>query len=482
MSVEGLAETVTAAPALCVDLDGTLIRSDVLLESFILLIKRNPLYLLLVPFWLLRGKAALKAEISARVTLKPAALPYDREFLQWLQAERAAGRSLWLCTAANERLAEAIAAHVGIFDGVLASDRKVNLAGAAKATQLVARFGERGFDYCGNERRDLAIWAHARGAIVVNGGTRLEREAASTSRVVKQFSSQARPLRALLRALRPHQWAKNALLIVPLLAAHRANDTQALLAGLQGFIAFCLCASSVYLLNDLLDLEADRAHARKSKRPFAAGDLSLLVGLILAPCLLAVAIVIALFLPPKFWLVLGTYYALTCAYSFVLKSFVLVDALALAGLYTLRIIAGAAAVAVPLSFWLLLFSVFLFLSLAFVKRFAELEALRRRNRLHAVGRGYHVEDLSLLQSLGTAAGYLSVLVLALYINSPDIQPLYSRPKVIWTLCVLMLYWVSRVWMIAQRGRMHDDPVVFALKDRQSIAIGLLAALTVALAV
>jgi 4-hydroxybenzoate polyprenyltransferase len=235
-------------------------------------------------------------------------------------------------------------------------------------------------------------------------------------------------------------------------------------------------------LNDLLDLEADRAHARKSKRPFAAGDLSILAGLILAPCLLGAAVLITAFLPPKFWLVLGTYYVLTCAYSFVLKGKVLIDALALAGLYTLRIIAGSAAVAVALSFWFLLFSVFLFLSLAFVKRFAELEALRRMQRLRAAGRGYHVEDLPLLQSLGTAAGYLSVLVLALYINSPDIQSLYSRPKLIWTLCVLMLYWVSRVWMLAQRGQMHDDPVVFALKDRQSLAIAVLAATAVALAI
>jgi 4-hydroxybenzoate polyprenyltransferase/phosphoserine phosphatase len=482
MSVEALAAAATAPPPLCVDLDGTLIRSDVLLESFLLLIKRNPLYLFLVPFWLLRGKAVLKSEIAARVTLNPAALPYDREFLHWLQAERAAGRSLWLCTAANQTLADSVAAHLGLFDGVLASDRAVNLAGAAKAKQLLERFGERGFDYCGNERRDLEIWEHARGAIVVNGGTNLERKAARTSRVVKQFSTRAPLLRALIRALRPHQWAKNALILVPLFAAHRANEPEALVAGVLGFIAFCLCASSVYLLNDLLDLEADRAHARKSRRPFASGDLSLLLGLALAPCLLAVAVVIAAFLPPKFWLVLASYYGLTCAYSFVLKGFVLVDALTLAGLYTLRIIAGSAAVAVPLSFWLLLFSVFLFLSLAFVKRFAELEALRRQNRLRAAGRGYHVEDLSLLQSLGTAAGYLSVLVLALYINSPDIQALYGRPKVIWILCVLMLYWVSRVWMMAQRGRMHDDPVVFALKDRQSIGIGVLAAITVALAV
>jgi 4-hydroxybenzoate polyprenyltransferase/phosphoserine phosphatase len=466
----------------CVDLDGTLIRSDLLLESLVLLIKRNPLYLFLVPFWLLRGKAVLKDEIASRVTLNPAALPYNQEFLKWLQAERAQGKSLWLCTAANRNLADSVAAHLGIFDGVLASDRTVNLAGSAKAAQLVERFGEAGFDYCGNESRDLLIWQRARGAVVVQGGAKLEREAARLGNVVQSFPSQRRPLKAMIRALRPHQWAKNVLIIIPLLAAHRIDDHSAILAGLAAFVAFSLCASSVYLLNDLLDLEADRAHARKSKRPFAAGDLSILAGLILAPCLLGAAIVITAFLPQKFWLVLATYYVLTCAYSFVLKGKVLIDALALAGLYTLRIIAGSAAVAVALSFWFLLFSVFLFLSLAFVKRFAELEALRRMQRLRAAGRGYHVEDLPLLQSLGTAAGYLSVLVLALYINSPDNQSLYSRPKFIWMLCVLMLYWISRVWMLAQRGQMHDDPVVFALKDRQSLAIAVLGAIAVALAI
>jgi 4-hydroxybenzoate polyprenyltransferase len=472
----------TLSVPLCVDLDGTLIRSDLLLESFVLLIKRNPLYLFLVPLWLLRGKAALKDEIASRVNLNPAALPYDQEFLKWLQAARAEGKILWLCTAANRRLADSVAAHVGLFEGVLASDRNVNLAGAAKAAQLVEKFGEGGFEYCGNESKDLLIWRHARGAVVVRGGAKLEREAARLSSVVQSFPARNRPLKAMFRALRPHQWAKNALIIVPLLAAHRANERDAVIAGLAAFVAFSLCASSVYLLNDLLDLEADRAHARKSKRPFAAGDLSVLAGLLMAPCLLGAAILIAAFLPPKFWLVLATYYTLTCAYSFVLKGKVLIDALALAGLYTLRIIAGSAAVAVALSFWFLLFSVFLFLSLAFVKRFAELEALRRMQRLRAAGRGYHIEDLPLLQSLGTAAGYLSVLVLALYINSPDIQALYGRPKFIWMLCVLMLYWVSRVWMLAQRGQMHDDPVVFALKDRQSLAIGALAAAAVALAV
>lgn len=476
------AETVIPPPPLCVDLDGTLITSDVLLESLMLLLKRNPLYLFCVPWWLLRGKAALKAEIASRVSLNPAALPYNKVFLQWLEAERSAGRSLWLCTAANEGLANGVAAHLGLFDGVLASDATTNLAGSAKAAQLVQRFGEGGFDYCGNELRDLAIWRRSRGAIVVHGSPRLEKNAAQHTSVLRAFPAKTSTVRAIVKAIRPHQWAKNVLVLVPLLAAHLVGNLESVGQALLGMAAFCLCASSVYLINDLLDLEADRAHPRKSKRPFASGDLSLKVGMLLAPCLFVASVALALFLPGRFMLVFATYFALTLAYSFSLKGRVLVDALVLAGLYTLRIIAGSAAVGVPLSFWLLLFSVFLFLSLAFVKRFAELEALRRRQGLRAAGRGYHVEDLPILQSLGTASGYMSVLVLALYVNSPDIQNLYSRPKFIWILCVLMLYWISRVWMRAQRGQMHDDPVVFALKDRISLGVGLLAAIAVAAAV
>ncbi len=373
-----IVRSIETAVPLCVDLDGTLIRSDLLLESALMLVKSNPLYVFRIALWLLlRGKAALKAEIAKRVVLNPAALPYNTEFVEWLRSEREAGRSLWLCTAANERLAAAVALHLDFFDGVIASDGATNLAGAAKAAQLAEQFGERGFDYCGNERRDLAIWQRARGAIVVHGGRRLERDAGRHIPILRSFPMQTSTARATLRELRPHQWAKNILILVPLFAAHRAGNLQSLSQALLAVVAFCLCASSVYVLNDLLDLEADRGHPRKSKRPFAAGTLSLAAGLVLAPCLLAAAVALAIFLPWKFQLVFTTYYTLTLAYSFALKGLAIIDALVLAGLYTLRIIAGAAAVSVPLSFWLLLFAVFLFLSLAFVKRFAELDALRR---------------------------------------------------------------------------------------------------------
>jgi len=469
------------APPLCVDLDRTLIRGDLLLESLVLLVKRNPLYLLLIPFWLLRGKAALEARVLRQVTLNPEALPYNPGLIEWLQRERANGRSVWLVTASHEKLADRVAAHLGFFEGVLASNERSNLAAATKAAQLVNRFGERGFDYCGNDR-DVTIWERARGAIVVEGSPRLERQAATRAVLVGSFPSTTSRWTALLRQLRPHQWAKNLLVLMPLLAAHKVDEVHLDLIALLAFIVFSLCASSVYVLNDLLDLEADRSHPRKSKRPFAAGDLPLAVGLVLAPALLIAAAGMSAFLPARFCMVVATYYAATLAYSFSLKGLVLIDALSLAGLYTLRIIAGAAAVSVALSFWMLLFSVLLFLSLAFVKRFAELESLRRQQRLRTAGRGYRVDDLPALQSLGAAAGYLSALVLALYVNSPDIQALYRQPKVIWALCILLLYWVSRIWLTAQRGQMHDDPVVYALRDRESLAVGLIAVVTIALAV
>lgn len=468
--------------ALCVDLDGTLIRSDLLLESFLALIKRNPLFLFRLPLWLLRGKAALKAEIASRVSLDPAYLPYHPTFLPWLRTQATRGRSLILCTASNHRLAEAVARHLGCFSEVIASDATHNLSGKNKAERLVARFGEKGFDYCGNAAVDLAVWRRARGAVVVEGGERLLAAAQQAAPVLARFNLPRQPVSTFFRALRPHQWAKNLLLFVPLLAAHQGRDLDVLLQSVLAFVAFGLCASSVYLLNDLLDLDADRQHPRKRYRPLASGDLPLLHGLLLMPCLLLGSGALAWLLPGAFVLVLACYYLLTVAYSFVLKRKVLLDILALAGLYTVRLVAGAFAVGVPLSFWLLLFAVFLFLSLALVKRYAELYDLRASGGLSTAGRGYHVEDLPVLQNLGTAAGYLSVLVLALYINSGDVLFLYRQPEWIWGLCGLMLFWISRVWILAHRGAMHDDPVIFAVTDRASLLVGFLAGLFVWLAI
>ncbi len=466
---------------LCVDLDGTLIHSDLLLESFLLLLKRNPFYLLLVPLWLLGGKARLKSEIASRVTFNGAALPYTKPLLTWLQAQKEGGRPLWLVTASDHRLAQAVADHVGLFDGVLASDGQTNLAGGNKAAELVRKFGDKGFDYAGNHRVDLKVWAHARKAIVVNAGPGLVAAAGKLAEVGHVVPPLTGLLKSVAKALRVHQWAKNALVIVPLLAAHRLSELPVLIDGALAFLAFSLCASSVYLLNDMLDLEADRQHHTKCNRPFAAGRLSLVFGLLAAPALLVAALLISCLLPVKFLLVLAAYYVATLLYSFGLKKVVMVDVLALAGLYTIRIVAGAAAMAIPLSFWLLMFATFIFLSLAIVKRYAELFVMRQQGKLKAKGRGYQVEDISLLQSLGTASGYLSILVLALYLNSPDIAKMYAQPKIAWGLVPIMLYWISRIWMETHRGNMHDDPLVYALKDRISLLTGLAAGVVLYLA-
>lgn len=452
-----VSETHRVELPLAVDLDTALLRSNLLLESIFAFLRHAPGALLRPPW----APRQWRRRVIAEAPLEPADLPYDRELLRWLAQERERGRLLVLVTALPGDLARAIAATLGIFDDVIADDGQANPDGAARAEGLRRQFGSRGFDWVG--AADDWLREHAR--------YMLPTPAAEAG----DATSAGGRLRLYAQALRLHQWAKNGLLFVPLVAAHRFTDLAAIGATATGFVAFCLCASSVYLLNDLIDLGDDRRHPRKRTRPFASGALPLSHGVALIPALLAVAFGLALALPREFLLVLGGYYGLTLAYSLGLKQWALVDVLALAGLYTVRIIAGGAVASVPLSFWLLALSVFLFLSLAMAKRCAELASLRERGESEAHGRGYQAADLASLHSLGTAAGYVAVLVLALYINSPSVADLYSRPDFIWLLCPIMLYWVSRVWLTTLRGQMHDDPVVFAIRDRGSQACALLGA-------
>jgi len=451
---------------LCVDLDGTLIRSDLLLESSLALLRRNPANLFRFFGWLLKGKAHLKREIAARTEIDAALLPYDDRVVAWLRGE-AAQRPQVLCTASDRKFAEAVATHIGGFGEVFASDGARNLAGANKGDALRERFGDRGFDYAGNAAPDLAVWRHARRGIVVNASPGLAKRAAQVVEVERVFDRPAGGIRAWIKAMRLHQWLKNLLVFLPLLASHRVFDSHAVLLSVLAFVAFGFCASGVYLLNDLLDLEADRGHPRKRLRPFAAGMLPLTTGLAAAPLLTLAAFVLASYVGPRFALVLIGYYALTLAYSFGIKRVAMLDMVVLAGLYTVRIVAGTVAILAALSFWLLAFSMFLFLSLAMVKRYTELRLLLVQGRDRTGGRGYQVDDLPLIQSLGAASGYLAVLVLALYINSTASEVLYRHQQVLWLLCPLLLYWISRVWLIAHRGAMHDDPVVFALTDSVS---------------
>lgn len=450
---------------LCVDLDGTLIRSDLLIESALGLLRRNPLYAFRFAVWLLRGRAHLKREIARRTTLDISLLPYEQRLIDWLRTEQA-HRRLVLCTASDQILANAVAAHVGNFETALGSDGQRNLAGAGKAQTLRERFGTGGFDYAGNAAPDLQVWEQARRAVLVNAPAGVVRAAQRRFAVERVFERQRGTLGVWMKALRVHQWLKNVLVFLPLLAAHLVLVPQVAARSGLAFLSFCLCASGVYALNDLLDLESDRAHPRKRLRPFASGSLPLGAGMIVSPLLTLAAFATAFALPMRFVLALAGYYALTVGYSFVFKRIPTLDTIVLAALYTIRIIAGTVAIQVPLSFWLLAFSMFLFLSLAMIKRYAELHGLLRDGKTR-ISRGYQVDDLALIQSLGAASGYLSVLVLALYINSTASEALYHRPQVLWLLCPALLYWISRAWLIAHRGEMHDDPVLFALSDSVS---------------
>lgn len=452
---------------LYVDLDGTLIYSDLLLESLFALLRANPLYLFVLPWWMLHGKAHFKTQIAQRVVLDVSTLPYHQPFLEFLKVEQARGRRLILATASVRRYAEQVAQHLGIFSEVLGSDALHNLAGEAKRDAILAHNNAQPFDYAGNERKDVAIWRRARAALVVNASDSVVGAATRVTQVQQVFDRSSGRASNVVRALRPHQWLKNLLLFVPLLTAHQWANHAALGQLLLAFIAFGLAASGVYLLNDLLDVAADRLHPRKRTRPFASGELPLTYGLILVPVLTIAGVCCAALVSRELVGALLGYVLLSTSYSLYFKRHALIDVVLLAGLYTLRVIAGAIAIDVPLSFWLLAFSVFLFFSIALLKRCAELRSLRDTPLTATAGRDYRVSDLSDLRAMGMASGYLAVLVFALFINSPEVAERYEHPQLLWLSCPALLYWVSRVWIKQGRGEMHDDPLLFALRDPAS---------------
>ncbi|WP_429354222.1 UbiA family prenyltransferase [Paraburkholderia sp. 32] len=387
--------------------------------------------------------------------------------IDFLKRERSSGRDLYLCTAGDQRFAEQIASHFGFFKGVMASNELRNLSGASKAGALTAEFGVQGFDYCGDSRADVPVWKQARKAIVV-GGKIIQAAASKVNHATVVFDSKRPLLWLVIKEMRVYQWVKNLLIFVPLLASHRFANVEALSADAIAFVSFSFCASSVYLLNDMLDLDADRRHSRKRERPFASGELPLAAGIFLMFVLMLASAALAVLLPVAFQLVLVGYVAMTLAYSFRLKRVMLVDVFVLAALYTTRIVAGGAAVDVVLSDWLIMFSVMIFLSLALVKRYTELDKMQREGKGSAAGRGYLTADMNILRSFGSASGYVAVLVLALYMKSTDVTVLYSHPHRLWILFCLLLYWISRVWMVAFRGEMHDDPIAYAIKNRSSL--------------
>lgn len=466
-------KTVREQPAtevpLVVDLDETLVRTDTLYESALLLIRQNFLSILFLPFWLIRGRSFLKAAIANAASLQPETLPYREDVLKFLIQEHATGRKLVLATAAHRSIAEAVANHLGIFTVVLASDEAVNLKGRAKREALTSLFGQRGFDYIGDSQADVKVWEASRIAHVAGSKANMMRQAEEAGASRGQSFVPARPgLRTWLRAIRIHQWVKNTLIFVPLILAHRAGaQPLALLAG--AFLAFSTMASGTYVINDLLDLTSDRRHPRKRLRPFASGDLSITQGLSLAAVLLCAGLGAAAWLGWGLLACCGTYLLLTLAYSAYLKKKPILDVVVLAFLYTMRLIVGGVAAHVYLSPWLFQFSIFLFLSLAFVKRYSELHRLQLENK-DARARGYAPVDLGTISQTGIAAGLLAALVLALYVNSPEILRLYPRPHVLWAACPLFIYWISRIWLIARRGEMDEDPILFAFRDPASYGV------------
>ena len=461
---------------LCVDCDGTLTPTDLLYESVLLLIKQAPVAALSLPFWLTLGKATFKARVAERVRFDWSTIPLNREVVARIQQARSEGRRVILATASHRTLAEPFAAHVDLFDGVLCTENETNMSGVTKARQLVQQFGERGFDYVANARSDLPVWSASRLAVVVSGSRRLRTDAARRAASMEVVDVPRAPLAAYLKALRIHQWLKNLLVFAPVVAAHRLFSLPDITSALLAFASFGLCASAVYVINDLLDLEADRRHVRKRMRPFASGAIPLLHGVALLPVLLGSSALLASYLPAAFGAVLLAYFGSTLAYSIRLKRQVVVDVLMLAGLYTVRVIAGGAAVAIVPSFWLLALSMFMFLSLALVKRYSELRLTLQQDAKVAAGRGYTVNDLPVLLSLGVSSAMVAVLVFALYIHDPETGGNYPAPFWLWAVPPLLLYWVSRMWMKVHRGEVDDDPVVFAARDWQSlVAVGLAAA-------
>lgn len=456
---------------LCVDLDGTLVKSDTLTDSILLLVRRHPRTALRAPLWLLRGKAAFKAEVTSRVSLDVDHLPWNHKLLEYLAEQRAAGRKIYLTTGADAGVAERVAAHLGLFDGVVASDGATNQTGHNKLARLRERFAEQGFDYVGNASPDVPVLAASGAAMVANPTWALRSGLRSHNvRVSRSFEDRVAQGKSMLTAIRPHQWAKNILIFVPLLLAH-VLKLQLLATAALAFVSFSLCASGTYIVNDLLDIDADRRHPRKKFRPFAAGDLSVFTGAAMVVALLAASFTGAAMLPHRFlWWLLG-YLVATLAYSLRLKRVVLVDVLLLSGLYTLRLLAGAGAVGVRISPWFAAFSIFLFLSLAIVKRFSELQNIRAQGGTLANGRGYLLTDIEQLRSFGTMCGVGAVVIFALYINGLDIMKLYRHPTRMWLIMPLMILWIFRVWLLASRGELDEDPVIFAVTDRLSLLIG-----------
>ena len=458
---------------IAVDMDGSLLRTDTLHESLLILLRRRPLLLLLLPFWLLGGRAHFKRRIADYVLPDIAGLPVNEPFLAWLQERRAEGAILHLISAADERIVRRVAERFGIFETAMGSDGVNNLSGARKHAAIEALLGP-GALYAGDSRKDLPIWAECRSAVLVGHTARLRAALGPDIVVTASFDAPRAGFSVWRKALRLHQWVKNALIFVPLLLGGRVLEGLPL--ALLGFLAFGLIASATYLLNDMLDLEHDRQHRSKRHRPLASGVLPLKEAMAAVALLALLSVAIIAFMPPAFAVVAALYVLVTLTYSMVIKRMLMLDVITLAGLFTIRIDAGIAVVGDPVSPWLLAFSMFFFLSLACVKRHAECLVMAERGLGTVPGRAYRPVDAPWLMAMGSGSGFAAMSTFFLFLvgnESPILT--YPNPQWMWLICVILGYWLCRIWALAARGEMHDDPVLFAVKDRLSLALAALIA-------
>lgn len=449
---------------LVVDLDGTLVQTDTLFESLMLLFRQAPWRLFGALFSLLHGRRAFKVYVSQFVNVAADALPYNDDLLNYLRLQRAAGRQIVLATAAHYSIANRVSAHLGLFDHIIATQDGANLKGSAKLAEIHKLVGSE-FVYVGDSSADLPIWSRASGAILVGVSPAVAREVEKTCQIEQVFKRPALTMLVWIKAIRAHQWLKNALIFVPLLTAFSFVDVSKLVSVIAAFIAFSLTASATYICNDLVDLESDRRHPRKRKRPMASGVISIPQAILAAFALMSVGLVISYLISVQFLAILVAYIVLTTAYSLVLKRYVLIDVLMLAVLYTVRILAGAIALEVSISVWLLAFSLLTFYSLAILKRCAELVSLQQIQRDATAGRDYRVTDLAALWPLGIGASLASIVVFCLFIQAAETQSRYLTPTLLWGVVLAMLYWLSRLWIKTSRAEMHDDPLVYAIMDR-----------------
>jgi 4-hydroxybenzoate polyprenyltransferase/phosphoserine phosphatase len=457
---------------LVVDLDGTLIRSDLLVESGFAYLGADPLRLPRLLQALQQGKASLKNLIARDTEIDPSTLPYDRNVLALIEAAKSEGRAVYVASASPARYVDAICRHLGVFDGWFSTDDATNLAGRAKADRLVAEFGRGGFDYIGDGSVDLPVWTVARRRIAVHPSQRTRRALAALDPEAEVLEAPGGALRAWRKLLRIQQWSKNALVFVAVVTAHHF-DALSLLQAACAFLAFSLAASSIYILNDLVDIGADRSHPTKKARPLAAGTVSLFHAIGASALLLVAALAVSLLLPWLFSGILLTYLVLTTAYTFSLKRKMVIDVVTLAALYTIRVLAGAAAISVPVSEWLLGFSILIFTALALIKRYIELAARLDADLPDPKNRNYQKTDLPIVAALAAAASFNAVTLFAIYISSDAVTRLYSHPAALWLICPVLMYWLSRALIMAHRRYIEDDPVAFALRDRNSLLAAVL---------